>query len=245
MLRILIGLAASLLLASSVCAKQTLLEHTQAVSQTMSALYMKGLSEGNNKFQRDLDHYHQLANSTLQTYVSEGGENAAALQQQWNTFQNQLAVEYSEEFGWDLDAAIARDFRGYLSTLYAMLAQQPFQTTEQQLAWVATQVHAVTARFFDISSSYNGTVSLSTSDAEKINPKQISAQLKATLDSIAETAKPDIKKRLLSAKSKWEFVEEGVTNYSGQSAYFLVYATNNKIQQMLEQTQESVATGGL
>lgn len=245
MLRILIGLAVSLLLASSVCAKQTLLEHTQAVSQTMSALYMKGLSEGNNKFQRDLDHYHQLANSTLQEYVSEGGENAAALQEQWNSFHTKLAVEYSEEFGWDLDAAIARDFRSYLSTLYSMLSQQQPQTTEQQLAWVATQVHAVTARFFDISSSYNGTISLSTSDAEKINPKQISAQLKASLDAIADQAKPEIKKRLLSAKSKWEFVEEGVTNYSGQSAYFLVYATNNKIQQMLQQTQESIAEAGI
>lgn len=245
MLRILIGLMASLLFASSVYAKQTLLEHTQAVSQTMSALYMKGLSEGSEKFQRDLDHYHQLASSTLQDYVSEGGERATSLQAQWNAFHDKLVVEYSEEFGWDLDAAVSRDFRAYLSDLYGMLAQQDYQTPDQKVAWVATQVHAVTARFFDISSSYNGTVSLATSDAEKINPKQISVELKATLDSLSSQANAEIKKRLLSAKSKWEFVENGVINYSGQSAYFLVYATNNKIQLLLQQSQQRIAEGGI
>jgi len=41
------------------------------------------------------------------------------------------------------------------------------------------------------------------------------------------------KRQLASVKSNWEFVENSVVNNEGHGAYFVVYATKNKIQQAL------------
>ncbi len=72
-------LLGALLSLSSVHANETLLKHVLATSQSMSALYMKSLSEGNERYQRDLDRYKSQAESLLKQYVMQDGEQAEEL----------------------------------------------------------------------------------------------------------------------------------------------------------------------
>ena len=68
-----------------------------------------------------------------------------------------------------------------------------------------------------------------------------SKQFKARLEQLAQSSDRAESKRILSAKEKWEFVEESVVNYGDQSAFFLVYATKNKIAKVLQATQSGLA----
>ena len=83
-----------------------------------------------------------------------------------------------------------------------------------------------------MSSSCNVTISLSTQDARKLEPKSASKQYKARLEVLANASNGAHSKHIQSAKSKWEFVEDSVVNYSDQSGYCLVYATKNKISKV-------------
>ncbi len=108
--------------------------------------------------------------------------------------------------------------------------------------FASAQLEAISARFFDVSSCYNGTVCLSSADAASIPPKDISIQLKKRLNNIATNINNQaLKKSILSAKFKWEFVEDGVVNYSDKSAHFVVYATKNKISKLLKNSQRKLA----
>jgi len=102
----------------------------------------------------------------------------------------------------------------------------------------AAQAETLIARFFDVTTSYNGTISLSPIDAEKVDPKTISQQFDASLTQlIKNTQDTSLKKQIESALYKWKFIEESVVNYSDASAHFLVYATKNKIHQVLSQNR--------
>ena len=228
---------------SSAMASESLLKHVQFTSQAMSALYMKGLSEGSEKYQRDLDRYKQKASVFLEKYLSEGGEQGDQLMRQWQGFSNVLKLDYSKDFGWEIDMVIRRNFRAYLSDIYQLVDKNKASYTSQreQILLANAQMEAISARFFDISSTYNGTVSLFTSDLEKLNPFIINKELKNTLDNLAQASEnKSLRKSLQSAKFKWEFVEESVVNYSDQSAYFVVYATKNRIHQVLDKTLASI-----
>ncbi len=224
-------------------ASESLLKHVQFTSQAMSALYMKGLSQGSDKYQQDLDQYKQKALTFLEKYQSEGGEQSDELMRQWQGFSHVLKLNYSKDFGWEIDMSIRRNFRAYLSDIYQLVEKNKANYTSQreQLLLANAQMEAISARFFDISSTYNGTFSLFTSDLEKLNPAIINEELKNTLDSLAQTSTDKAtKKRIQSAKFKWEFVEESVVNYSDQSAYFVVYATKNRVNRVLGKSLASV-----
>lgn len=233
------------LLIMSVClscltsANSHLNQHVQAVGQTMSALYMQGLSEGNAKYERDLGFYKQKASESLSLYSNGEPEQAAELQLTWNKLKGNIKATFSKEFGWDVDPTVRRNFRGYLSKVYQLsLAKADGEKApEARYGFTLVQLEAVIARFFDISSTYNGTFSLSNSDLEMLDPKVISKEFKQALDDLANLGVGVGAKDIRSAKFKWEFIEESVVNYSDESAYFLVYATKNKISKVLSSGQ--------
>ncbi len=221
---------------SSANANEILLKHVLATSQSMSALYMKSLSEGSEKYQRDFDRYKRQSETLLDQYVRQGGEQAGEFLKMWQSFEDNLKVIYSDDFGWAVDQDARRDFRSYHSKIFKLLDSKKsvYETSKAQLLLAATQLEAMSARFFDISSTYNGVFSLSSKEAAIINPIKISEEFKNSLTRLAQKSDDEaFKKRLMSAKYKWEFVEEGVVSYSDQSALFLVYATKNKINKAL------------
>ena len=242
--RIAVLLAFSLYFAPSAFASDTLLKHVRAVSQTMSALYMTSLSEGGAKYQRDQERYTKIAVETLQQYAKEDGEQSAELLKAWEAFSSKLSAVYALGYGWQVDAYASRDFRTYLSDVYSLAYEQAKDSKNKQtrLLLAAAQMEAMSARFFDIAAAYNGANSLSIQDADKVPSKAMTKAFKGTLLNIASSSDKKVAKSLLAAKSKWEFVEESVVNYSDASAYFLVYATKSGINKVLTKTQRLLAT---
>jgi len=224
----------------STFANEHLLKHVQAVGQTMSALYMTSLSHGSNKYKRDMEFYKQAAQESLAQYVTSQGKGHEALQKAWNTIQSDIKLEYSETYEWDPDEALRRDFRQYQSNAYQLVSEQmaDYKQAPLSVLLAAAQAETLIARFFDVTTSYNGTISLSPIDAEKVDPKTISQQFDASLTQLIKNTQDNgLKKQIESALYKWKFIEESVVNYSDASAHFLVYATKNKIHQVLSQNR--------
>lgn len=221
-------------------ASSHLYAHAQAVAQSMSALYMKGLSEGSEKYHQEMEFYKQQATDSLVKLSAVDPEKSMALEQQWKPLAGRIKSTYSADYGWDVDSALRRDFRSYLSDLYQLTLTQSKENPSQSdlYQFASVQMESVIARFFDIASVYNGTVSLSNADIELLNPAVITETFKSALVSLAEKSENEsISRNIQSAKYKWEFIEESVVNYSDQSAYFLVYATKNKIQKVLDSSR--------
>ena len=228
----------TLFVMSSAFANETLLNHVKFTSQAMSAFYMQGLSEGNEKYLREFTRFKKQSEMLLKQYVRENGEQGEQLLRRWQGFSGELNLVYNADYGWEVDGRVRQDFRSYLSDIYQLVENQKASYTSKndQKLLTSVQIEALAARFFDISSTYDGTDSLFSSDMKKLNPPAISADVKARLVSLANSSSDaGMKNKLSSAKSKWEFVENSVVNYQGQSAYFVVYATKNKIYQVLSQ----------
>ena len=238
---IILGLGLVLnLVAQSAFSNEHLLKHAQAVSQAMSALYMTSLSHGSDKYNRDLQFYKQTADESLLQYVASQGPQHEALNNAWQKIKNDIKVEYSEDYEWDPDEVLRRDFRTYQSNAYQLISQQldQYRSAPLSVLLASVQVETMIARFFDVSTSYNGTISLSPIDAEKVDPKAISAQFNRAMDALVNrTQDAGLKKQINSALYKWKFIEDSVVNYSDESAHFLVYATKNKIHKVLSQNQ--------
>lgn len=236
----------SCLIATHSHANSALLNHAQAAFQAMSAMYMKALSQGSPKYQTDLDKYKAQATESLQMFQQQDPLLGGEWMNRWLTFADNLKAQYSAEYDWDVDSVVRRDARSYLSDLYAHItSDKTLQESSNQALLAQVEVQAITARFFDVSSSYNGTISLSPQDASKLAPKAASKQFKARLDQLAQSSDRAESKRILSAKEKWEFVEESVVNYGDQSAFFLVYATKNKIAKVLQSAQSGLTVSAI
>ncbi len=228
----------TLFVMSSALANETLLNHVRLTSQAMSAFYMQGLSQGNEKYLREFSRFKKQSETLLKQYVRENGEQGEELLHRWQDFSGELKLEYQKDYGWEVDARVRQDFRAYLSDIYLLVDKQKssYTSIEDQKLLTMVQVEALSARFFDISSTYNGTESLFSGDMRKFNPQAISKDLNSRLSSLASSsANTSLKNGLAGAQSKWKFVENSVVNYQKKSAYFVVYATKNKIHQVLVQ----------
>ncbi|OUR93239.1 hypothetical protein A9Q81_15375 [Gammaproteobacteria bacterium 42_54_T18] len=230
---------------SQAFAQDELLNHVKFSSQAMSALYMQGLSEGNDKYLRDFNRFRNQSYLYLKTYYRNGGEDAEKLLQQWRSFNGKLKLEYSKEFGWEIDDKVRFEFRRYLSDVYHLVAKNigSYNSFEQQMLLSTVQVEAVAARFFDVSSSFLGTYHLQQEDIDKLNPEKISDDFKKRMDRLAVGSDDDLfKKDLLSVKYKWQFVEDSLVGYSQNRAYFLVYATKKVIAKTLGRQPSQISS---
>ena len=229
-----IMMIAVLFTSSTTQANEALLSHLHHVSQAMSALYMHGLSEGNEKYQKEFEQYKYNALISLKTYFSQGGPDSSDLLKRWQALSGNLNLKYSEDFGWDLSPypLVRFELRSYHSDIYKLMEKNKdnYTSYDQKLKLAKTQIEAVSARFYDIASTYDGAESLSNADFDKLNSKLVSQEVKGTLDNLTNEAPDSVSQgNLKSIKFKWEFVEESVTDHQNQSAYFLVYATKNNI----------------
>ena len=217
-------------------ANEVFLNHVKATSQAMSAFYMQILSEGNEKYLNEFEVYKHQSLGFITQYAKDKAPQSQQLLKRWQDLSDRLTLTLDKEYGWEVDGRVREDFRGYLSDIYQMVDQQKNSYTKKdhrQLLSVV-QMEAISARFFDISSLFNVKVSIFASDKEKLDPTNINHDFKANLATLANMSDSrKVKRRLASAKSKWEFVEKSVVDYQGHGAYFVVYATKNKIQRSL------------
>ncbi len=220
---------------STAMASDNLLRHVLATAQSMSALYMEGLSEGNEKYRQEFLQYQLEAKSSLRRYADENGESSGELTQQWQKISPKLKLVYSRDEGWTLDFHTRFGFRSYLSRVYQLVEknQSSYSSKNKQLLLAVVKLESMVARFFDLSSSVNGSFSLTLSDANQLDPKKISAQFKQILDQLTQESQYPSNKQLLRAKQKWLFIEQGVINFSQKSPNFIVYATKQSIRKTL------------
>ncbi len=217
-------------------ATKTLLNHVKATSQAMSAFYMQSLSEGNDKYLKEFKVFKRQSLTLLKQYARDNGPQSKELLHKWQGFSDRLVFTYDKEYGWEVDSRVRQDFRSYLSDIYELVDKQKnnYASKAHKKLLSVVQMEAVSARFFDVSSSYNVKVSIFASDTNKLDPKVVSSDFKKNLDTLANmNGDAATKRQLTSVKSKWEFIENSVVNYEGHGAYFVVYATKNKIQQAL------------
>ena len=150
-------------------ANPALLNHAQAAFQAMSAMYMKALSQGSPKYQTDLDKHKEQAVVSLQEFQQQDPLLGGQWMNRWTSFASNLKAEYSPEYDWDVDSTVRRDARSYLSDLYAYIsADSALQESANQGLLAQVEIQAITARFFDVSSSYNCTISSSPQAASQL-----------------------------------------------------------------------------
>lgn len=217
-------------------ASETLLNHVKTTSQAMSAFYMQSLSEGNEKYLLEFEKYKKKSFDILKQYQNEKGERSNEFMRRWLALNDRLVLTLDKEYGWEVDGSVRQEFRTYLSDIFQMVdnKKNEYTSKEEKRLLSVVQLEAISARFFDISSLFNVKVSIFSSDKNKLNPETINADFKNNLDTLANMSGNEKAKRTLaSVKSKWEFVEDSVVNYEGHGAYFVVYATKNKIQRSL------------
>ena len=236
--------AAGLLLISfafPVHANEALLKHTTAVSQAMSALYMKAVTEGSSKYERDLTFYTQSADNHMLKVAASELTGAQALSATWAALKDRINVEYTPDYEWNVRSDIRRDFRKYQADLYEIVNQNIAQYQQPPLMnmLALTQVETIIARFFDVSTALTGNLSLSLIDREKVDSPIIGAQFNQIITDMIKTPfYHQHAKNLSSAHFKWKFIEKTVVNFSNESAHFLVYATKNNIHKALSMGQE-------
>lgn len=217
-------------------ANEALLSHVKATSQAMSAFYMQILSEGNEKYLNEFKKFKRQSLDFIKQYASDKNPQSEALMIRWQNLSDRLVLTLDKEYGWEVDGRVRQDFRSYLSDIYQLVDKQKnnYTSKDHRQLLSVVQMEAISARFFDISSLFNVKVSIFASDKNKLDPKNISHDFKQNLATLAHmSASTKTKRQLASAKSKWEFVEKSVVNYEGNGAYFVVYATKNKIQRSL------------
>ena len=217
-------------------ANEHLLRHVQALGQSMSAMFMVGLSHGNEKYIRELEFYSRSADGYLQQYIEGNGLGHESLNASWVRIKDQIKVEYREDYEWDPDERFRRAFRAHQTEAYGLVEEQisTYNTAPLNALLRSTQVETMTGRFFDISTGHKGTLALTPNDVDKVDLHIMSAQLKEALNKLAGATHDDaLKRKLKSALLKWEFIEKSVVDYSGLGAHYVVYATKNHITKVL------------
>jgi hypothetical protein len=212
-------------------ANSDFLNHAQYAFQTMSAMYMKVLSEGGDKYQGDLDKYKKLATISMNAYQLKHPNTNNDFSVRWEKLKDKLTVDYSSEYDWTVNLRSRNDARDYMFDLYLnIMNNKELDNTRFKPLLAQVQMQAIIARFFDVSSTSMGAISLSEKHLSQLDPKIASKQFKSKLDALMLSLQnKKLKKDILSIKTKWGFIEKNVVDYSHQSAYFLVYATKNRI----------------
>ena len=217
-------------------ANENLLRHVQALGQSMSAMFMVGLSHGNEKYIRELEFYRRSADGYLQNYVEDKGVGHQVLQSSWSKIKDSIKVEYHTDYEWDPDERFRRAYRAHQTAAYGIVGEQisSYQNAPLNALLLSAQVETMTGRFFDISTGHKGTLALTPNDVEKVDLHSMSAHLKQSLQDLSNgTGEEALKRKLKSALLKWEFVEKSVVDYSGLGAHYVVYATKNHITKVL------------
>lgn len=222
-------LIASLSWSSISFAEQKLMSFVSLVSQSMSALYMVALSQGDTRYQTEYDKLKSQSLSVL--------PNEHSFHQRWLALTKNMKFTYDKDYEWDFhhNLELRNDIRSFHSEIYeALLESEIAPSNQNALKLAACKIEVLAARYNDITSSIDGIGDLSTRDLNAINPSKISGEIKKALTKVSKTHKNINTKKLLDKTLfKWTFLEKNITSYSQQDASFMIYSTKNSINRSL------------
>ncbi len=233
-----------LLLALSGIATATsaLTEHALSVSQSMSAFYMYTLTDGDKRYQEDYVKYFSLADQSLIKFKKQDALVATELTAKWAKLRHELKFEYVDGAGYIIPGTVRVEFREYLSLVYKKISEVSYSESNlsEQLALMVLNVEVMSARFFDLSTTLFGDVSIYTTDS--VDPVKMASEFNKQLKKFQKMQlSKAVKKSLGSAGRKWNFIQDSVINYKGEAAYFLVYYNKHQINKLLNKSQLSIA----
>ncbi len=217
-------------------AASSLVSHGLAVSKSMSAFYMYGLTQGDSRYLGEFENFARQAEASLKEYSVENAVTANSLSAEWQALRPTLKHEYVKDAGYIVPVEANNRFRAYLTHVYELVLKEPRQELKlnQQLARVDFDIEVICARFFDVSNHLYGALSISNTDLA-IDPPKIAAQINAQLAMLraSKSTPPAVLKNLEAVQGKWKFIEDTVVNYKDEAAYFLVYYNMGHIGKML------------
>lgn len=223
-------------LSSLTFAASSLVNHGLAVSKSMSAFYMYGLTQGDSRYLTEFEGFAREAEETLKAYKVENAVTASSLQAEWQTLRPQLKHEYVKDAGYIVSVPANNLFRSYLTHIYELVLKEPRQELNlaQQLQRIDFDIEVISARFFDVSNHLYGALSLSNTDLT-IDPPKIASQVNAQLAMLAagKSTPERVRKNISVVQGKWKFIEDTVVNYKDEAAYFLVYYNLTHIGKLL------------
>lgn len=223
-------------LSSLTFAASSLVAHGLAVSKSMSAFYMYGLTQGDNRYLTEFEGFAKQAEETLNAYKVENAVTASGLQAEWQSLRPQLKHEYVKDAGYIVPVVANNLFRAYLTHIYTLVLKEPLGELKltEQLQRIDFDIEVISARFFDVSNHLYGALSISNSDLA-IDPPKIAAQVNAQLAMLAagKSTPEAVRKNIAVVQGKWKFIEDTVVNYKDEAAYFLVYYNLTHIGKLL------------
>lgn len=223
-------------------AASALTEHALSVSQSMSAFYMYTLTDGDKRYQDDYEKYFALADQSLVRFQKQNKMVATELNNKWSKLRLELKFEFVDGAGFIIPDTVRVEFRKYLSLLYKKINEVSYSESNLsvQLALMVLDVEIMSARFFDLSTTLYGDVSIYTTDS--IDPVKMAAVFNEQLKKFQKMQLSSaVQKNLGSASRKWNFIQDSVINYKGEAAYFLVYYNKHQINKLLNKSQLSIA----
>jgi len=203
---------------------------------------MYSLTDGDGRYQEDYQKFLTQADQSLAAYHKQDSLAAAELKASWGKLRPSLKFDFVEGAGYIIPVPVRNDYRDYLSLVYKKIGEVIHRESNlsEQLALMALSVEVMSARYFDISSALYGTMSISTNDA--VDPTKMAKIFKQRLKKFEKIKlAAAIKKDLGAVGRKWEFIEDKVTNYKGEAAFFLVYYNKRQISKLLNKSQVKLA----
>lgn len=223
-------------LSSITFAASSLVEHGLAISKSMSAFYMYGLTQGDSRYLSEFETFANKAEASLKVYSVENAVTASSLSAEWQSLRPTLKHEFVKDAGYIVPVQANNRFRAYLTHVYELVLKEPRQELklQQQLQRIDFDIEVISARFFDVSNHLYGALSISNTDLA-IDPPKIAAGVNAQLAMLrASKSTPDgVRKNLEAVQGKWKFIEDTVVNYKDEAAYFLVYYNMTHIGKLL------------
>lgn len=232
MIKKLVALSLTILIAPATFAASALGEHTLAIAKSMSAFYMVSLSEGDTRYEKEFQSYADLAETKLANFKDKA--LADELNSEWYRLRRQLKYDYMGGAGLTVPNSVRLQYRDYLTKSYdhwqKQLEQEPLPMRLLEIANIKSEV--ISARYFDVSSTIQTKQDDKGLDA--VNPTADADELMGVFKRLANIkGLPVEKKAMNNVQKKWTFMQKALANYKERGAYFLLYYNKTQISKHL------------
>ncbi len=219
-------------------------QHFQSVSQSMSAFYMYELSQGDERYMQQFSRFKTRANRAL---LKMKGPEYAEFKKRWHTLKIELVYENVKSMGLSFDGAIRLEFRRYLIDLYSAHQTKKVQHSKinQTLAHIQILNSILSARAIDVASSIYGHRSFDDHD-RLLDQQAVALHIEEDIKQLMkQNLSKNLKATLRKVSTTFAFMKKSLTNYEGQTAYFLLYSNIASINKLLNQSQKTEAIANL
>ncbi len=219
-------------------------QHFQNVSQSMSAFYMYELSQGDERYMQQFKRFKSRANRAL---LKMKGPEYSEFKKRWHALKVQLAYENVRTMGLSLDRAIRLEFRSYLIDLYLTHQKHKILHSKinQTLAHIQILNSVLSARALDVTSSLYGHRAFGDHD-RLLDQKAVALHIEQDIKQLMKkNLSKALKTTLRKVSTTFAFMKKSLTEYEGETAYFLLYSNIASINKLLNQSQKNESIANL